>query len=383
MQIYIHVPFCHARCGYCAFYSVVPPADGSAGDLLAAYLAAVLAEMRLWGERLPGAPVSSIFFGGGTPSMLPAGFISDILLEADRHFKIAPDAEISAEANPDSALAGNWLFAVRQAGINRISLGVQSFDQQRLVLLGRIHDVRTAETAIATARTAGFANIGIDLMWALPGKGRAQKHEEWLAELERAIALRPEHISAYGFTLEKDTPIAESCAAGRLVLPDENAAAAMFLSGAAYLKDHGYAQYEISNYARAGFACRHNLGYWRGGDYLGLGPAAVSTIADRRWSNASNIADWLDAIGRGQVGAGVEILDAAARRKELIMLGLRTSEGLALKDWQERFGSDFLQEHALLTARLEKEGLAAVRQGRFFLTGAGMLVSDAIICSLF
>ena len=384
MQLYIHVPFCRKKCAYCAFYSVALPEGRTGADLARDYLSGLLGELRYWGERLGPVSVSTVFFGGGTPSLLPARALGGILEATARYFSLASGAEISAEANPESALADGWLFEARRAGLTRLSLGVQSFDNRRLAVLGRVHDARTAEAAFHTARSAGFGNISLDLMWGLPGEnGRPQAQMQWLAELERAVELRPEHISAYGFTVEEGTPIAGDCERGRLALPDEKAAASMYLTGAEYLQSHGYMQYEISNYSRMGFACRHNLGYWEGEDYLGIGPAAVSTLNRTRRTNPEDIGAWLENVKNGVPANDAEELDDAALCKERLMLGLRTAKGLDLKDWNARWGGDFLKTHAPLIKLLQKEGLAATRQGRLRLTRTGMLVSDAILAHFF
>lgn len=384
MQLYIHVPFCRKKCGYCAFHSLALPEAGNGAALIGRYFSGLLEELRLWGERLGSVALDTIFFGGGTPSLLPAKAVGGILEAAARHFTFAPHAEISAEANPDSALDNGWLFAVRRAGVNRLSLGVQSFDARRLAVLGRIHDARAAEAAFHAARAAGFTNINLDLIWGLPGKNaRPQAQTQWLGELEKSVRLCPEHISAYGLTLEEGTPLARDCAEGRLTLPDEKAAASMYLAGAQYLQSNGYMQYEISNYARPGFECGHNLGYWRGREYLGIGPSATSTLANRRWTNPSDIGAWLGAIARGEIAGGAEVLSEVTRRKEFLMLCLRTAKGMSLRDWKERCGGNFLHDHAPLVSLLQKEGLAATRQGRFRLTRTGMLVSDAILAHFF
>ena len=384
MQLYIHVPFCRKKCAYCAFYSVPLPSDRAGADMARRYLTGLLGELRLWADRIGNRPVETIFFGGGTPSMLPARAVAGILEAAAKHFAVDPAAEITAEANPDSALADGWLFEARQAGVNRLSLGVQSFDDRRLALLGRAHDARTAEAAVHTARSAGFTNLSLDLMWGLPGEpGRPQAQMQWLAELERALELRPEHVSAYGFTLEDDTPMARECGEGRYSLPDEKAAASMYLAGAEYLQSRGYMQYEISNYARMGFECRHNLGYWQGADYLGIGPGATSTLEGRRWTNPCDLDAWAEKVRAASIGDDAEQLDDAALRKERVMLALRTVKGLSLAEWKQRHGGDFLKDHAPLVALLQKEGLAATRQGRFRLTRTGMLVSDSILAHFF
>lgn len=385
MLLYIHVPFCRKKCSYCAFYSL-PMEEGRAGaDQINAYAASLVRELRLWGERLGKVPVETIFFGGGTPSLLPGGTIGKILDVARKVFTVADNAEITAEANPDSALEAGWLFDARRAGVNRLSLGVQSFDDADLAILGRPHSVRAAQAAMETARTAGFANISLDLMWGLPGPppSHAQSQTQWLRQLRLAVEAQPEHISAYGLTVEPASALEKAIAKGKLILPRENEQASIYLSGSDYLESRGYMQYEISNYARMGFECRHNLGYWEGADYLGLGPAAASTMAGKRWTNPDSLREWQRAIRVGVIAPTVEKLDAAAKAKEWLMLHLRMTKGLSLKDWQDLTGQAFLQEYAHLIALLQKNGLAATRTGRFRLTRSGMLVSNTIIAHFF
>jgi len=348
------------------------------------YLSTLLGELRLWGERLGKTPVETVFFGGGTPSLLPAGAIAGILGEIDKTFALDPAAEITVEANPESALADGWLFAVKKAGVNRLSLGVQSFNDADLVRLGRTHDARTAEAAFITARTAGFANISLDLMWGLPGESaRPQAQAHWLSQLKRVADLRPDHISAYGLTLEEGSALAASCAEGAYTLPSESDLASMYLAGADFLESRGFMHYEISNYARIGFECRHNLGYWQGADYLGLGPAATSTLAGQRWANPSAPLDWRRLVQDKSIGNDAELLDAKTRLKELLMLRLRMSKGLSLKDYRACSGRSFQKDFRNLVELLQKNGLAASRKGWFRLTRSGMLVSDTILGHFF
>ena len=384
MLLYVHVPFCRKKCAYCSFYSLPLQAGKPGADLLAAYSASLVRELRLWGERLGRVPVKTVFFGGGTPSLLPARTIAIVLDAARKAFALDDSAEISAEANPDSALEDGWLFEARRAGVNRLSLGVQSFDDADLALLGRPHDAHAARVAFETARTAGFANISLDLMWALPGPiSQAQSQFQWLRQLKLAADLQPEHISAYGLTLEQGTPLETAHAGGEIVLPKEKEQSSMYLAGAEYLESRGYMQYEISNYARMGFECRHNLGYWEGADYLGLGPAAVSTMGGKRWTNFSDLGQWQRAIKVGVIAPEVEELDDQTRAKEMLMLRLRMNRGLSLKDWRQLTGRPFLTDYAPLLSLLQQNGLAATRSGRFRLTRPGMLVSNTILAHFF
>ena len=387
MLLYIHVPFCRKKCAYCAFYSVllVYGSGGNPGaNMIQGYLSTLLGELRLWGERLGKKPVETIFFGGGTPSLLPAKAIAGIISEVDKTFTIAPAVEITVEANPESALADGWLFDVKKAGVNRLSLGVQSFNDAALARLGRSHDSQTAEAAFHTARTAGFVNISLDFMWGLPGEpDRPQTQAHWLHQLKRVVELWPEHISTYGLTLEEGSALAASCAGGALALPAESDLASMYLAGADFLEGRGFMHYEVSNYTRIGFECRHNLGYWQGADYLGLGPAATSTLGGRRWTNPSSASGWRTLVQDESIGNDAETLDAQSRLKELLMLRLRTSKGLSLQDYRACSGRSFQKDFGSLAELLQKNGLAASRKGWFRLTRSGMLVSDTILGHFF
>ncbi|MDO9631886.1 MAG: radical SAM family heme chaperone HemW, partial [Humidesulfovibrio sp.] len=262
-SLYIHVPFCRSKCGYCAFFSE-PLREGA----LDAYLLLLLDEMALWAERLGRLTVPTVFFGGGTPSLLQPEHLARIMEAVRQHFDLAPDAEISMEANPESA-SPDFLRAARALGVNRLSLGVQSFRDEELALLGRPHTARQAAETLARARAAGFTNLGLDLIWGLPG----QREGQWLESLRRAVELAPEHLSCYGLTLEPGTPLADAPEEQRQ-LPPERELAHMYVHTGELLEDAGYMQYEISNYAHLGLACRHNQACWEGRDYLGLGPAA-------------------------------------------------------------------------------------------------------------
>ncbi|MDR3176131.1 MAG: radical SAM family heme chaperone HemW [Desulfovibrio sp.] len=402
MLLYIHVPFCRSKCAYCSFYSLRLPRGRLGGYMTKRYLSALIGEMRAraasveasgLGARPPEEPrgiasgekiVSTVFFGGGTPSILPGKAIAGILEEARKCFALAADAEITLEANPESLLQGDCASAARKAGINRLSIGVQSFDDATLSLLGRAHDARQAEAAFAAARRAGFSNINLDLIWGLPGRdGRPQSQMQWLATLRKAVNLQPEHISTYGLALEEGLSLTRRVEEGELVLPGERELASMYLAGADFLEGQGYMQYEISNFARMGFPCRHNSGYWRGEDYLGLGPAAASTLGARRRTNPADLKTWADMAGKDESGAFREELDALTGLKEVLMLRLRTCAGLSFREWQMKAGRSFLSDFGAQAALLQQKGLARTRAGNFYLTRTGMLVSDTILARFF
>lgn len=380
MLLYIHVPFCRSKCRYCAFYSE-PLDDGFGGGQLRirAWLDALQLEMTQWADRLGRKPVETIFFGGGTPSLLPIKAVATIIAKAKKCFDVADDAEITLEANPDSLNTRNQVREFLRAGINRISLGFQSLDEKLLQMLGRPHTAEEAVRACYTIREANCANLSLDLMWGLPG----QKNRHWKAALCEIVKLKPDHISAYGLSLEPNTPLAEDCQQGRLEMPSEQDQAAMYLDGAAILEEAGLMQYEISNFARMGYQCRHNLGYWEGTEYLGLGPGATSTIMSRRWTNPPALSLWGKMVTAKRVPEKIETLDLRTRILELMMLRLRTVRGMRLKAYQDLTGRDFLKDHETLIHALHKNGLIRILNGWISLTRNGMLVSNSILSHLF
>ncbi len=371
-SLYIHVPFCRSKCGYCAFYS--EPLRQHALD---AYLPLLLDEIALWAERLGRLRVPTLFFGGGTPSLLPPDHLARIMETLRARFDLAPDAEISMEANPESA-GPEFLDAARSLGVNRLSLGVQSFRDEELALLGRPHSARQAAEAYARARAAGFANVGLDLIWGLPG----QRESQWLESLRRAVLLVPEHLSCYGLTLEPGTPLAEG-PEERRTLPPERELAHMYLHTGELLEDAGYLQYEISNYARLGQACRHNQACWEGRDYLGLGPAAASTLGPYRWTNPEDLDAWAELVRTRRIGKHQrETLSPETRAQERLMLALRTTKGLDLAEYRTLSGQNLLTRHAGIIQALRQKELVRLQQGRLRLTRTGMLVSSSIIRAL-
>lgn len=374
MLLYVHVPFCRRKCNYCGFYSEAYTEEGRE-----AYVSHLLREISYWGRTLKKPEVETVFFGGGTPSMLPAADVMDITRAIRKHFRQAKNVEVSFECNPDSVGKPEYAQALKVAGINRISLGVQSMDDAQLELLGRPHSALQAARAFSVLRQAGFANINVDLIWGLPG----QRLRLWKEQLKRICELKPDHLSCYGLTVEEGTPLERSCLAQEVVLPHEDEQARMFLYGADYLESQGYLQYEISNFARMGFFCRHNLGYWEGREYLGVGPAAVSTIASERWENPADLKKWVEAVRNVDLGREREQLDTLTRVKEMVMLRLRTSRGLRLKAYRELTGQGFTKQHAGLVKALHKHNLLRISKGYLRLTRNGMLVSNTIIENIF
>lgn len=368
MLLYVHVPFCRRKCRYCAFYSV--PVDS--GDALRLWADAVEAQLRRRAEELGHPAVETVFFGGGTPSLVPPSVMGRLLDTVAECFALDGGAEISMEANPESVDADR-AAGFRAAGVNRVSLGVQALDDALLAAVGRVHDKKDALSAFRALRRAKFDNIGLDFIWALPG----ETLESWKAQLAEAAALEPEHFSCYGLTLEEGTPLYQ--ARHTLVLPGENEAAAMYEEGGALLESAGYAQYEISNFSRPGRRCRHNEGYWLGREYLGVGPSAVSFLCGRRISQPADLNTWLASVKENREAGTVEELSFGERMEELVMLRLRMTDGLDTAEYRRATGRDFVADNQGLIEELKWRGMARLEGGRFALTRRGMLVSNAVI----
>ena len=366
LSLYIHVPFCASKCAYCDFASF-PNREGEWGR----YFEALWDELAGWRTRLAGREVATVFFGGGTPTLVDAGYIVETLRRAREILPFAPDAEITLEGNPGT-LTPDKLAAYRRAGVNRLSLGAQSFDDGLLRALGRIHTAAQVAEGVAMAREVGFENINLDLMYALPGQTMVQ----WEATLDAAIALGVPHLSAYSLIVEEGTPMAARVARGDAVIPGEDAVNAMQREAVARLAAAGYGRYEISNYAKAGHACRHNLVYWRRGEYLGLGCAAHSLLNETRFSNPASLEEYL--AGRRELDRQA-ILPGDAM-EETLMLATRTARGLDLSAWEDAFGAPFGRGAAL--RRLERGGFIEIDHGFLRLTLRGMEVQDAVVLEL-
>ncbi len=381
MLLYIHVPFCRTKCNYCAFHSVgigkgVNPLES---EMVLRYMDTMLLELALWGDIYSGEKVSSIFWGGGTPSLLPARFIGIVLERIHNFFSVDSNAEITLEANPESLRSVSYISDIARAGVNRLSIGLQSLDDTFLRALKRAHSAHDSFYALMHAREAGISNVNVDLMWGLPQQGVRQ----WLNTLREIVRLKPNHISSYGLTLEEGTVLHDAYKEGRIALPPERDQSVMFMEGAAFLEEQGYMHYEISNFARMGFQCRHNMGYWEGNDYLGIGPSATSTIQGRRWTNPVAQSAWASAVAEQTLNADADVLRMQDRVLELVMLRLRTVRGLRLKAYKTLTGHDFLEDHQKLVQALHENGLIRIRDGYLRLTRSGMLVSNSILSNLF
>ncbi|GAB4324133.1 MAG: radical SAM family heme chaperone HemW [Candidatus Sumerlaeia bacterium] len=398
LAIYFHIPFCTERCPYCDFYTL--DRARTAPD---------------WRDRLPGAlrrelalhcerwrlgrhcRVRSVFFGGGTPSLLQGGEIEDIVGAVGDRLALDPDAEITLEANPENVTAeraARW----RSAGVNRVSLGVQSLQAAELRALGRVHSPEQIAAATAALRESGFSNLNLDLIFGIPGQTAASL----LKTLERALTLEPQHLSLYNLTVHAGTPLARMIARGEVSLPPEEEQCSMFIAARRFLTARGWEHYEISNYALPGSRCRHNMAYWTGAPYLGIGPSAHSFLWDEtekaqstapaartgalgvRFSAQANLAAWLAAIDAGRLPIMVD--DASrqptARANELLLSGLRLLEGLDPAAFQAQTGIDLERERAGQISAMRRDGLIAPPGPRLRLTEKGLLLSDHIIREL-
>jgi oxygen-independent coproporphyrinogen-3 oxidase len=360
LLLYLHIPFCHRVCPYCSFYKHTPGTTP-----IGQFVDALAAETK---SRLTKQP-RTLYLGGGTPSMLSPSHLTRLFTSLQETFEFSLLDEVTMEANPATFDAGKAkLF--RDLGVTRISLGIQSFTPHVLEILGREHSAEQASEAVRVLRDAGMPSINIDLMFSIPG----QSKDDWQATLEHAISLNPDHISAYNLTYEEDTAFFESLLRGEM-RENEDHDAEFFHLADELLTAAGFDHYETSNYAKPGHHSSHNQGYWRGEDYLGLGPSAVSTLDDVRWKNVADTANYVSqvqAIGHALVES--ETLDTEARRLERIALGLRTKDGISL---------DLLSAESLVRARhFTEEGLARIEDGKLILIHHGRALVDPIAAEL-
>ena len=391
-SIYLHIPFCEAKCIYCDFNSYAGQdhlhekfvaalcadvARGPQPDVLARLAPAPADEPDPLAVSDPAGPlpVATIFLGGGTPSVLQPEQIARLLDACRVHYAVAPDAEISMEANPGTITEAKFA-GYRAAGINRLSMGVQSFDDTLLRRIGRIHTAAQARDAYDRARRAGFDNINLDLIFGLPG----QDLTHWGRTLVEMVALAPDHVSAYSLIVEEHTPLWAAGEAGRETVPGEDEVAAQYELARERLAAAGYAQYEISNWTR-GKPCRHNLVYWRAEEYLGFGPGAAGYWANRRYTTILRPHEYIKRLAAGDTPiAGAEWIGRPLAMGEFMMLGLRTLDGVALADFAARFGQPFEEVYGATAAQLRGWGLLALEPAgaRVRLTDRGLLLGNEV-----
>lgn len=403
LALYAHIPFCTLKCSYCDFNSYA-----GIESLMRPFVDALSDEMRLWAPLMADRSIETAFFGGGTPSLLPLEEVARIVTAMRESFVVSPEAEISFEANPGTVDI-NYLRGLRALGVNRISFGVQSFHDDELAALDRIHSAEEAREAYRWAREAAFARINLDLIYGLP----EQQMLRWQATLEQAIELAPEHLSLYALTVEEGTKLAHDIEQDRVPAPDGDLQAEMYEWSSERLEQAGYKQYEISNWCRPGEECRHNLVYWRNGEWLGLGPGAHSHISDVRSCGASasrvagyrfadvyspkqyikRVKDTAEANSWGLRPTGWHLHDlphiAFVEEQTLEMemadtavLGLRLNEGLDRAEFARRFGRAFDDVYGRVVAEIAPHGLLERHDGRIRLTGRGRLLANEVFVRL-
>ena len=369
--LYVHFPFCTNKCSYCDFYKELYDAD-----LEERYYEALSIETEMLAASLSvdRREISSIYIGGGTPSLTRLGQFADWLDRLKRLFVVPKGIEFSLEHNPET-VSRDKLALFKQLGVNRPVFGIQSFNQRLLKLLGRRHNPRDSHQAVYLANALGYQNFGVDLIFGLPG----QTSKLMSADLDEVIDLDPPHISFYQLTVELGTPLAEKVATGKIRMPDSELTLAMYRGGLEQLQDSGYVRYEVSSFAKPGFECRHNLRYWEGGDYIGLGPSAHSFINNQRFSNKPNTLEYISTLLKGERPLDVDHSGLEQRMTEAIMLGLRTSRGINRRQFASRFGHP-------LEDRLDRKqydlfvesGHLIPDRGNLRLSDEGILVADEI-----
>ncbi|MCD4764570.1 MAG: radical SAM family heme chaperone HemW [Desulfobacterales bacterium] len=367
--IYVHIPFCSKKCPYCDFYSITDQ------SLKQSFIEALIQEIQMVSN--PSLVCDTLYFGGGTPSVLKAKNIERIIENAYRLFNFLHDTEITIEVNPGT-VTNEKLKGYQSVGINRINIGVQSFNDEFLDFLGRIHSSDDADLTIRGARKAGFDNIGIDLIYGIPG----QTKKMWFSDLQRAVEFEPEHLSCYMLTYEKGTPLDRERRQGRFKPVAGSLLAELFETTMEYLTAHGYVQYEISNFAKnASRISRHNFKYWSFSPYLGFGPSAHSFIQPRRYWNCRSVKKYIESIKEGRVPIEEkEILSKEQRMMEMIYLGLRKTDGIDIDAIDENLGINFRQMFAEKIKQLEEDGyiLPIQPENRCALSRKGMLFLDSI-----
>lgn len=379
-ELYVHLPFCRSKCLYCDFASWA-----GQEERMGEYVDAVLREGKARAVALGNPAVDTVFLGGGTPSVLPAALLDQLLEGLLRLFPLKPGAEFTTEANPGT-LTRPWLETAAAHGINRLSLGMQALQPSLLRTLGRIHDFDQVQQSVALARACGLQNISLDLMFGLPGQSRAM----WRASLEAALSLEPQHLSCYGLIPEEGTQLSAMLQDGQLTLPDEEEERLMYDDCLTLLQEQGYRQYEISNFAKPGYACRHNLGYWRQVPYLGLGasaasmlPAETADVAYQRQTNPRSIPAYLSMVRDGTwTQRETEPVTRAEARFETMMLGLRTMEGVSESTFLALHGVSLAACYGPRLQVLKSRGLLEYADGRWFLTRRGMDIQNSVLVEL-
>ena len=371
--IYLHIPFCSTRCHYCNFAT-----GGYEAETAARYVRAMAMEIERSAGQRPGMRgVETIYFGGGTPTTLGVDQLKQLIELCRRHFEITPGTEITVEANPGSVSA-EYLAGLKDIGVNRLSFGVQSFDDDELKMIGRSHNSDEARQAISLARAAGFDNISLDLIAGLP----EQKTSTWRQNIAEIFALAPDHISVYLLELYRDAPLQHRIERGELQAIDDESTVGMYYDLVDEAARQGFGQYEISNWARPGFESRHNLKYWTGAPYWAFGISAAGYDGQTRWSNTRNINHYLERIERAESPIDEVIaLTDDDRQSEAIFLQLRLSEGVDLPGHESRFGVDVLKRYEPELERLFEAGLIEIADSSLRITRAGKVLANEVFAA--
>ncbi|MEA3288476.1 MAG: radical SAM family heme chaperone HemW [Candidatus Marinimicrobia bacterium] len=373
LALYIHVPFCKSKCTYCDFYSVVGR-ENAIPDFLKVILSEI--EHKKATLDLSNYSIDTIFFGGGTPNLLAPPHLEQIINALLELASPRPDMEVGMEINPGEAALEDFQ-AYNSLGINRISIGMQSFQPQLLKFMSRIHSAQKSISTYEDVRRAGFNNVSADLIFAIPG----QTNQLWEADLSRLVELAPEHISTYSLTVEEGTALHRWVVAGHVHMLEETLDTGMYAMGRDYLNSQGYPNYEISNHARPGFECRHNLNYWTGVEYLGFGPAAHSFFKDRRHWNVRNLDQYLSMVAESGIAEEAsEIINDDTARNEMILTRLRLTQGLNLSEYTRRFGADLLDQKREILAKWNEQ--IDLHHGHLSVTRSGWSMIDEISSDL-
>jgi len=372
LGLYIHVPFCANKCNYCGFFSThyeTIKADE--------YLSALHLEIKRHALHFAEQTFGSVYIGGGTPTTLTRDQFYRLFSIIHQNVNLPTDAEITVEANPHT-ITSNLLIQLKKLGVTRISLGVQSFSDEVLAQLGRIHSSDEAVTAVHAVRDGGFRNIGIDLIFGIPG----QTEQQWNSTLETTASLAPDHISAYSLSIDEGSQLYRDVKDGKRVSPDNDVSATMYGTALQFLRSCGYHRYEISNFCLPGFECIHNVNYWDRGEYVGIGPGAWSFIGNKRWANVADVGQYVSRLMSGnsvQDQDTVEFVNEEQAAIEKLFLGLRKTSGVDLAAFGLQFGKDALDALMNNIGNLERDGVVNVKKGVLMLTARGILHSNEVL----
>ncbi len=371
--LYLHFPFCLKRCSYCDFYSI----PVSSPDLINQYVESLITEIELKAPNFQDREIRTVYLGGGTPSLLSARQFSVLMDVLVKNFRLGTDLEISLEANP-ATLDENKLKTYIKSGLNRISIGCQSFSDPELELLGRIHDVKQIYKTVDLINKAGLKDYNIDLIYGIPN----QTVKQWLSNLEKAISLNPTHISMYLLQLDPNTALGTKVINKEVLMLEDEIEETMYSEAISYLHEQGFKQYEISNFSKLGYRCQHNLVYWQAKEYLGLGAGAVSFLGNQRCINNPQMADYINYLQQGQK-PGQEVLEVMNEKQlveDAVILGLRLTEGIDIRQFNEAYATDLLVKFKTPIEDSRAKKLLKIEDGFLKLTKKGYFLSNQVLC---